>query len=341
MTSIHAFFGSPQVGTFLLALVLGLSTTRLLIRLAPRLGMIDRPHGRKSHASPVPTSGGLAIALAALLSILLVAPVQDTLRGFVPAAAMLAIFGSLDDRHPLPSGLKLLGQFAAAAFALLGSGDDALPTAPAAALVPLAKLLFLVATMNAVNLMDGLDGLAAGCCLLTLLGILSIHLVLGGGLASVPMLLSAMLGGLLAFLRYNLFPARLFMGDAGSLFLGLSLGMLLLGLLDAPLPLTPPRLLLLLGLPALDMLAVAQHRLRRGRSPFAADRNHIHHRLLDMGLSHAATVRAIVLAHGLVVAAALWPVPDHLALLILAAAALLLALRLLARRRVRREEGPA
>jgi UDP-GlcNAc:undecaprenyl-phosphate GlcNAc-1-phosphate transferase len=199
-------------------------------------------------------------------------------------------------------------------------------------IVDAGTVLFLVCLINAVNLIDGLDGLAVTCCLVTLGGFFVLCLLLDGGISRSPPLLIAVFGSLVGFFRHNMYPARVFMGDAGSQFLGLCLGVLSLELLEAHAPqLSPTSILLLIGLPVLDMLAVMQHRLRHGRSPFAADRNHLHHRLLDLGVTHPKAVLAVAFGQVALVVGALYFEQDRHVLLLSCAACVLLGLRFVAR----------
>jgi UDP-GlcNAc:undecaprenyl-phosphate GlcNAc-1-phosphate transferase len=153
-------------------------------------------------------------------------------------------------------------------------------------------MLFLVAVSNAVNLTDGLDGLAGGLSFLTLCGIA--YLAYLANDSTVLLLTIPFLGGLLGFLRYNTYPARIFMGDSGSQLLGFIMGVLAILLTDSSRgPFSPALALLLLGLPFLDTLGVIGQRLAEGRSPFVGDRTHIHHKLLSVGFSHYEAVTVI------------------------------------------------
>jgi UDP-GlcNAc:undecaprenyl-phosphate GlcNAc-1-phosphate transferase len=156
-------------------------------------------------------------------------------------------------------------------------------------------VIFLVGASNAVNLSDGLDGLAGGLAFLSFAGIA--YLAYLSHDITVLVLAAGFLGGLLGFLRYNTYPARIFMGDAGSQLLGFSMGVLVLLMSDPgrdPFPVSIG--LLLLGLPFLDTIAVMGQRLAKGRSPFIGDRNHVHHKLLALGLSH---YEAVIIIYGI------------------------------------------
>jgi UDP-GlcNAc:undecaprenyl-phosphate GlcNAc-1-phosphate transferase len=207
--------------------------------------------------------------------------------------------------------LKFLGQSLAAAI-VMGPGDvriQTLPflqdaTLPEWIAVPLTFIALLGVT-NAINLADGLDGLAGGLALLSFAG--TAYLAYLSENVVVLLLVMSVLGGLLGFLRFNTYPARIFMGDSGSQFLGFFLGVLAIVLTDpARGPYGVALAPLLIGLPILDTLGVMSQRIAEGRSPFVADRNHIHHKLLSLGFSHREAVLVIyALQAGMVSAACL------------------------------------
>jgi UDP-GlcNAc:undecaprenyl-phosphate GlcNAc-1-phosphate transferase len=207
-------------------------------------------------------------------------------------------FGVWDDRVNLGYRIKLLGQIMAALAVIIIGGIrfESVPfllegDLPSWIGIPLT-VLFLVAVSNAVNLTDGLDGLAGGLSFLTLSGIA--YLAYLANDSTVLLLTIPFLGSLLGFLRYNTYPARIFMGDSGSQLLGFIMGVLAILLTDSTRgPFSPALALLLLGLPFLDTLGVIGQRLAEGRSPFVGDRTHIHHKLLSVGFSHYEAVTVI------------------------------------------------
>lgn len=270
-------------------LVAWLATDRLLPwvgRFAQHLGCFDPPGERKVHREPIPRLGGvaiacgLALALGAieLLSPGAIAPGSAPLRGLLAGASVVFLLGLADDLRPLPARLKLGVQAIAAAMAI-GLGLPGASAWPMWAM-PLAWV-WLVGVTNAINLVDGLDGLA-GTLSLVAAAALAL-LAWSAGLTASGLLAVAVLGALAGFLRYNWHPARIFMGDSGSLLLGFSLAALsLVWLSEAPQPalLTP---LLLLGVPLLDTAMAMVRRARARRPIFAPDRAHLHHRLLASG----------------------------------------------------------
>ena len=281
-----------------LGIAVSLLVVPLLSRFAPRLGLIDFPDPRKVHATPVPRVGGWGIVIGGLVPVLVSFGLDPLLQSFVFGAAVLFVFGVWDDAQELGHWTKFVGQMLAVA-AVVFYGDlyvMRLPFVDAEWLSPLAGKCFtmfaLIGAINAINHSDGLDGLAAGESLLTLVAMAVLAYVVGDGLAVGISL--AMIGGILGFLRYNSHPARVFMGDAGSQVLGFTLGFLVVYLtqvahtaLSAALP------LLLLGLPIADIVAVLYQRIRGGGNWFKATRNHVHHRLLALGFDHYETVIVI------------------------------------------------
>ena len=294
---------------FVLALFLAMALIPPLVRLAGPLHLLDAGGGRKVHTGRIPRVGGVAIFVGFVVPVLIWMPMDDGIGAFVAAAAVLFAFGLLDDRFNLDYRLKLLGQFLAAAIVTVG-GDllfRQVPFWPGGVLPEMlalpATMLILAAITNAVNLSDGLDGLAGGISLLAVAGLL--FLDAREGADALIIVLAAMLGAILGFLRFNTFPARLFMGDAGSQLLGFSVGVLAIMITQRPDgALSPVLPLLVLGLPILDMLTVIAGRLSRGQSPFVADRTHLHHRLLASGLTQSEAVGLIYGTQFLLVALA-------------------------------------
>jgi len=291
----------------LLAFVIAMSVTMALIpvlmRLADRFQVVDVPEPRKVHARPIPRIGGVAMAAGAVAPLLYWLQGSPTLYAYLAAAALVVGFGVWDDRASLGYLPKFLGQFIAAIVVVSWGGlmIHSVTLAervelPAAIAVPLT-VLFIVGITNAINLADGLDGLAGGTTLLSCCAIALLGLSIGDRfVTTVAIILS---GSLLGFLRYNTYPARVFMGDGGSQFLGFTVAVitvLLTQVETAPLSAALP--LLLLGMPIIDTLMVMAQRVMEGRSPFSADKNHIHHRLLSLGFDHHEAVIVIYLLQG-------------------------------------------
>ena len=293
---------------FIVAVVLTILLIPPLISVAGRIGAVDYPDVRKVHAMPVPRIGGLGMIVGALVPILAWLSLDDRVVSFLAGAVIIAVFGLWDDRADLDYRIKFLGQLAAVLLPVLFGGvvishvpfvDTELPGWIA---IPLTIVL-LVGVTNAINLSDGLDGLAAGLSLVSLAAIALLAYMAGGHVLLGVTL--AIAGCVFGFLRYNTHPASVFMGDIGSQFLGFSVGVLAVLLTQVVNPaLSPLLILLLLGLPVLDTLTVMFQRLREGRSPFTPDKNHLHHRLLAAGLHHYEAVTLIYLFQGAYVASA-------------------------------------
>ena len=296
MTSSINFALLP-VAAFLVALLVSVWVIPLMIGLAPRLGMVDKPDPRKVHRLPIARVGGMGIALGAIFAVLLLAPHETLTRPYVVGALILVFFGAWDDARELGHYPKFLGQIAAAAIVIWYGGvviyqlpflSDPLP----AWIAKPFTLIAIVGVINAINHSDGLDGLAGGETLLSL-GAMACLATLAEN-QTFLILAAAIGGGLLGFVRFNTFPARVFMGDLGSQFLGFSAAVLAIWLTQQVNPsLSKSSALLLVGLPVVDILAVLYQRMRAKMNWFRATRNHVHHRLLDLGFDHYQAVLVI------------------------------------------------
>jgi UDP-GlcNAc:undecaprenyl-phosphate/decaprenyl-phosphate GlcNAc-1-phosphate transferase len=283
---------------FLFALLIGTGLTPCLILAANLLGLFDQPTARKIHKGPIARVGGIAFALGALVACGVWAPKSNLLLAILAASLIIVIMGSLDDFLDLRVRYKFGGQFLAAGL-LVGYGG--LSWDPFSLVlewemspwlsVPLTMILLVMMT-NAVNLSDGLDGLAGGLTFLSfgLIGYLALQF---NDLLVLFVCLSVM-GGLLGFLRFNTFPARVFMGDGGSQFLGFVLGTtaLLITQSDRS-PFSPLLAIFFLGVPLMDLIAVAAQRVLTGKGPFQPDQEHLHHKLLKLGIPHHQVVLII------------------------------------------------
>jgi UDP-GlcNAc:undecaprenyl-phosphate/decaprenyl-phosphate GlcNAc-1-phosphate transferase len=283
---------------FVLAMVVTMGCLPLLARLAGRLLIVDQPGARKVHSVPIPRVGGVAMAVGVFVAALLAINLQGHDRWFLAAAAVLVIFGVLDDRFDLDYRIKLIGQLLAVGLVVV-AGDVQIRTItlddqillPEWISLPLT-VLFLVGVTNAINLADGLDGLAGGTTFLCLCAVALLSSV--GDQESCTALALVFGGAVLGFLRFNTYPASVFMGDAGSQLLGFAIGVLSVhatqgaaNQISAAIP------VLLLALPILDTLSVMVQRVSEGRSPFSPDKNHIHHKLLSLGFGHHEAVTVI------------------------------------------------
>jgi len=284
--------------SFMTALLICMALIPPLRLAAERFRVMDMPGERKVHAHPVPRIGGVALAVGACATIAWWVPKDITMLSILLGSLIIVVFGVWDDCADLSYRMKLLGQVLAALVVIVvgeirfNSMPFLLDTEiPVWVGIPVT-LFFLVGVSNAVNLTDGLDGLAGGLSFLTLLGI-AYMAYLSNDLI-VLSLTVPFLGALLGFLRYNTYPARIFMGDGGSQLLGFIMGVLAILVTDSSRgPFSPSLILFLLGLPFLDTLGVTGQRLAEGRSPFIGDRKHIHHKLLRVGLTHYEAVTVV------------------------------------------------
>jgi UDP-GlcNAc:undecaprenyl-phosphate/decaprenyl-phosphate GlcNAc-1-phosphate transferase len=280
---------------FIIAMVVTMALIPPLARAAGRLHVLDNPESRKVHSQPIPRVGGIAMMAGVVLPLCLWLPMGPTLLGYLLAAIVLFVFGTWDDRVNLGALTKISGQLIAVLIIML-VGHVSIDSMMLDERVALPHwfgfgltLLFLLGITNAINLSDGLDGLAGG---MTLLCCAALALLAANwDVRFVETVGIVLMGATLGFLRFNTYPARIFMGDVGSEFLGFSVGVLSILLTkQAATPLSTALPLLLIGLPVLDTLTVIVLRLHAGRSPFSADRHHFHHRLLDLGFDHYEVV---------------------------------------------------
>lgn len=294
---------------FIGSLLICMALIPALTASAWRLQFVDVPRDRRMHAAPIAKVGGIAFAVGTIATVLLWAPKDQMILASLLGGAVILIFGIWDDCVELGPRMKFAGQILAAAIVIVFASvrvksipffDDQTFPVWAAGLI---TLILIVGMTNAVNLADGLDGLAGGLSLLSFAGIA--YLAYQAGDQMLVLLMVAVLGSLLGFLRFNTYPARVFMGDAGSQFLGHYLAVAALILVDpVRAPYSPLIVLFLWGVPLLDTLGVMGQRLLEGRSPFVGDRNHIHHKLLAMGLTHRQAVTGIYMTHGLSIGSA-------------------------------------
>jgi UDP-GlcNAc:undecaprenyl-phosphate GlcNAc-1-phosphate transferase len=279
------------------ALFLALVGTPAMRVVARRLGVLDQPAGRKLHTQPVPLLGGIAIYGAVVGSLLLLPDRREVLQlaAIVLAATWVSLWGLWDDRRPLPPIAKLLAQITAAAI-LAAGGIQVAMRLPDWANVALT-VLWVVGITNAFNLLDNMDGLAGGVGATAAAYFLLMAAMNGQVLVSA--LAAATLGACLGFLFYNFNPASIFMGDSGSLFLGLVMAALGIKLrfpanVSWVTWMVP---VLVLGVPILDTTLVVVSRLRRGVNPFTTPgKDHISHRLVRLGWTRREAVLVLLLA---------------------------------------------
>lgn len=297
---------SVWLRVFLAVLLAGLVsflTTPPVRRLAQRLGAIDAPDGeRRINTSPVPRMGGLAIYAGFVTAVLILCRLDRETVGMLAGSVLIAAMGALDDVYDLPAWAKLLFQLGAAlvayfcgiVFAVISNPIRVteIVTIPVGLLSLPITVLWIVGCTNAVNLIDGLDGLAAGVSAISSLTMLVVSLFVSE--PAIAVILAALTGACIGFIPYNINPAKIFMGDLGSQVLGYLLSVLsILGLFKFHAIVTFFVPLLALAFPIADTAFAFCRRILRGQNPMKADRSHLHHRLLAIGLNQKQAVAVL------------------------------------------------
>lgn len=295
-------------GSFFVAALITAILTPIAIRIAPRIGAMDVPKDeRRMHDHPIPRFGGPGIFIGMLLSVLIFVSGHETvdksqLAGFLVGAAMIVVLGLIDDLHPMRARTKLLGQIICAIVPCMFSiriyaisnylriGDDAYFEFPFVISV-IVTIFWIVGITNTINLIDGLDGLAAGVSCISCIAV-----AYTSYLAKRPetcTLVLAIAGAAFGFLLWNFHPAKIFMGDSGSMLLGYCLAtMSLIGVSSTKgtvlfVSIIP---LIILALPILDTSFAIVRRVANHRPIMSPDKGHIHHRLMAMGFGQRRTV---------------------------------------------------
>ena len=299
----------PTLCAIVTALIV-LATTPLAARLAHLVGAVDHPSDRRIHSEPTPRLGGLAILAGFLVPVLFYLPADPATRAVVTGAILITCLGAIDDVWGLTPAVKLLGQVACAAIPVsagltidhvtlpfLGVGD----LGPAQ--YPLTVLWF-VAIVNMINFSDGMDGLAAG---ITGLGATTFAILAASlGRADPAIMAAALAGACAAFLVFNFHPARVFMGDAGSMLLGFVIaGVAISGVMKTTAAIAVVAPLIVLAIPILDTSFVIMKRIKHGLPVYSADRSHFHHRFFTIGWGQRKTVLALYAWCGLMGAVAI------------------------------------
>lgn len=288
---------------FFIPLILSYFLTPVAKKLAYKFGAIDVPKDdRRVHKEPIPRLGGLAIYLSTVISLLILAPKSVTMLTILAGGSIIAISGMIDDIKPISAKFKLLFQIVAAIVVVVGGTKIDFVTIPISNTILDLKLLaipitifWIVGITNTLNLIDGLDGLSAGVSGISSLSFFFIAINMAARLEdpklmALPILMSLVVAGsAFGFLPHNFNPARIFMGDTGSLFLGFMLSVIAVeGAMKSIAAILIP--LLVLGLPIFDTTFAIVRRFANKKPIMEADKGHLHHRLLDKGLSQKQTV---------------------------------------------------
>lgn len=288
--------------TFVVAFAFSFASTPIVYRLAYKIGAIDVPKdGRRMHKKPVPRLGGLAIIFGFAVSICCFAHFSRALIATLCGAFVIAVMGVIDDCKNLSAKRKFIIQILASLVVIIGGNiritvltnpnlfsDNPYIVLPMWLSI-VATVIWIVFITNAVNFIDGLDGLAAGVSAIMSVSLVFIALRIQEYSSAIIGL--ALMGACFGFLPFNFNPAKIFMGDTGSTFLGFILATLSIqGVFKSYAIITFAVPLLILGLPLFDALFAMIRRILKGQSPMVADRGHLHHRLIDMGFSQKQTV---------------------------------------------------
>lgn len=291
-----------MICAFIISFAFTFATTPLVRRLAFRIGAIDIPRdSRRMHKKPTPRIGGVAIVFGFTVATVCFAEWSRPLIGTLAGAAIIAVMGFVDDLKNLPAKLKFLIQIVAALVVIYVGGikidvftnpnllsDNPYWVLPGWLSVTLT-VLWIVFITNAVNFIDGLDGLAAGVSAIMSVSLVFISIRVGE--YPIAILGIALMGSCFGFLPFNFNPAKIFMGDTGSTFLGFMLATLSIqGVFKSYAVISFAVPLIMLGLPLFDASFAMIRRIAHGQNPMTADRGHLHHRLVDMGFSQKQTV---------------------------------------------------
>ncbi|HKK16198.1 MAG TPA: MraY family glycosyltransferase [Gammaproteobacteria bacterium] len=290
------------ISIFITSLLLALLLMPAMRYLAMRFHIIDVPGERKVHENEVPLLGGLAFALAFILAALLFVELTPIHQALLAGLVIILITGLVDDIRHLNPYLKFAGEILASLVFLLAGGvaitsfGDLVGSGPLTTgryAIPVS-VFCMVGVMNAINMMDGLDGLAGGVSLIGTLFLAWFAFVTGQSLHLG--LLVALAGGLLGFLYFNRYPARIFMGDTGSLVLGYLLSALCIAMVQpvgGQVLVLPVSMAIIMGLPIVDAMLLMSVRILHGKNPFKPDKTHLHDRLQRLGFNHPRTVHVI------------------------------------------------
>ncbi len=295
-----------------LSCFLSLLFTPVSIRLAHRFGVLDAPGERRVHKHPIPRWGGLAMGTAFIISIFMITPLRQWLTegnmfntrvaGIVIGGILVTILGAVDDKYSVSPKIKLLGQIICAAVMVIGFNvrpmvifDIDMIQEPMSIYSYIFGIIWVVAITNTINLIDGLDGLAAGTCGIAAMTFVTIAMITREATGEA-MLAAALAGVCLGFLKYNFNPAKVFMGDGGSHFLGFTIaGLSLLHNWKVATGVAFAVPILVLAVPIFDTLFAIIRRAWRHQPIFTADKGHLHHRLLALGMNQRLVVLTIYL----------------------------------------------
>ena len=284
---------------FMVSALISLAATPVIIYIAPKIGAMDIPKDeRRVHSKPMPVIGGVAMYLAVMISMLIFLPGSRVVYSIMAGGSVIFLAGLKDDILGMSPKEKLFFQIAAALIAIWGGVQIDFITNPLSlgnTVLPLSwigvpiTLFWIVGITNTLNLIDGLDGLAGGVAFISALSFTAVALKLG--VPHIGVLAATVAGACIGFLPYNFNPAKIFMGDTGALFLGFMLAVISIeGVMKSVATIAMLVPIIILGVPIFDTTFAIFRRILSGRSIMSADKNHLHHRLLNRGFSQRKTV---------------------------------------------------
>jgi len=286
------------IAVFLLTTVVTLVITPYIKKLAFKIGATDKPNERKSHIKIMPRLGGLGIVIGTTVGLLILQPNVDHLTEIVIAGAIIVLVGVLDDMYTIRASVKFSGQLIAAIIVVSSGLVVEFVTLPFVGMIEFGSfasvitVFWIVGVTNAINLIDGLDGLAAGVSIIGLSSMFVISLI--DSQLAVMQLILIVIGPSLGFLYHNFFPAKIFMGDTGALFLGYVISIIsILGLFKNVTLFSFIVPIIIMAVPIFDTIFAIIRRAISGQRIGEADKKHIHHKLIAMGYSHRMTVLII------------------------------------------------
>lgn len=284
---------------FLIATLISFFSTPMVRKLAIKIGAVDIPKDdRRVHTEAMPFLGGIAIFASVVITVLLFLPLDRSTFAILMGATLIVISGILDDLRDLSPQKKLAFQIAAAVVLIIGGVKVEFITNPFSSSSTLIMigwmsipitLFWIVGITNTVNLIDGLDGLAAGVAMISSISLMLVAYKFS--YTEITILSAILAGACLGFLPFNFNPAKIFMGDTGALFLGFMLAAISIeGIMKSVATIAVVVPIIILGIPIFDTTFAIFRRLLNGQSIMAADKGHLHHRLLNMGFSQRKTV---------------------------------------------------
>ncbi len=283
-----------------MAFLVSVVTLPLIIKFSKRFGFVDQPNNRKVHKDIKPRLGGISIILGTLAGCFVLMPKSEYMVAIIVGAVILIITGILDDRYALSAKVKIIAQITSAVVVVSSGLRIEYISLPFiehlefGILSYVVTVFWIVAIVNSINLIDGLDGLAGGVstiAIITILVMASFNPIAQNTVIAFSVVL---IGSTVGFLLYNFHPAKLFMGDTGSLFLGYSIAIIsILGFYKSVTALSLLVPLIILGVPIIDTFFAIIRRALNKQKISSPDKGHLHHRLLEMGYGHRETVMII------------------------------------------------